>query len=194
MRSDSRDIFPPGISDAMRRADSAATCVPIKLGGSGQWEAALFVHVAGPECERDRRLLAEATAPIALGIEARLMAHQAAAIVSFELSVATVPDDPLNYEILLIPGREQTHYRAIKLLAGQQRVCWFFGDDAYRVIQAQELAVESAQHELFEAIARDAFAHDSLLRISNQYDSDKALKEIISHYTPRAGAGDGVVH
>lgn len=178
----------------MQSADSAATCVPVRLGGQGEWEAALFVHVSGAECSEDRRILQTASRPVDVELEARLMAHSSAALVSIELSIATVPDDPLNYEILLIPGRQETHYQAIKLLARQHRLCWFFGDDEYRVIQAQEQEIEARLHDLFESIARDAFAHDSLLRMSNQYDSDKAVAEIVSHYSPRADSGAGVVH
>lgn len=188
------DSFPDAIQKSMRATGSAATCIPVRLGGSGDWESALFIHVAGPECKQDRRSLKKAVTPIPLAIEPRLMAHAAAAVVSMELSVATVPDDPLKYEVLLIPGREETHYQGIKLLARQQRICWFFADNDYRVIQAQEQEIEDAQHELFETIARDAFAHDSLLRISSQYDSNKALSEIVSHYSPRKDAGGGVTH
>lgn len=188
------DSFPDTIKRSMKASGAAATCVPVRLGESSQWEAAMFLHVAGPECKQDRRLLKTARAPVPVNIEARLMAHGSAAIVSVELSIATVADDPLNYEILLIPGREETHYQAIKLLAGQQRVCCFFGDNDYTVIQAQEQDVETEQHALFESIARDAFAHDSMLRISGAYDSDKALAEIVSHYSPRTGAGSGTTH
>jgi len=178
----------------MRATGSSATCVPVRLGVSEDWEAALFVHVSGPECKQDRRLLKTAREPVAVEIEPRLMAHAAAAVVSMELSAHTVPDDALKYEILLVPGREETHFQTIKLLAAQQRICWFFGDNDFRVIQAQEQEMESGLHELFESIARDAFAHDSMLRISNQYDSDKALSEIVSHYTPRTRSGAGVTH
>lgn len=178
----------------MRRAGSGATCVPVKLGGAGNWEAALFVHVSGPECKQDRRVIRTAREPVGVDLEARLMAHEAAAVVSIELSISTVPDDPLKYEILLLPGREATHYQAIKLLSHQHRICWFFADNDYRVIQAQEQEIEPARHELFESIARDAFAHDSLLRMSNQYDADKALAEIVSHYSPRSDAGAGTMH
>lgn len=178
----------------MKTTGSAATCVPVRLGGAGEWEAALFVHVSGPECKQDRRLLKSAHEPTPVELTPRLMAHGAAAIVSIGLRIATVPDDALKYEILLVPGREATHYQAIKLLSQQRRICWFFGDNDFRVIQAQEQEIELGQHELFESIARDAFAHDSLLRISNHYDSDKALSEIVSHYTPRQDAGAGATH
>lgn len=188
------DSFPEAIAQSMRATGSAATCVPVKIGGTGDWEAALFVHVSGPECQQDRRSLKCAREPTPVEMKPSLLAHNTAAIVSIELTIATTPDDPLKYEILLIPGREDTHYQAIKLLAQQERICWFFGDGDYRVIQAQEQEIEAEQHELFESIARDGFAHDSLLRFSNQYDSDKALEEIVSHYSPRTGAGAGVVH
>lgn len=178
----------------MRAGGSDATCVPIRAGDSEDWEAALFVHVSGPECKQDRRLLKTAVSPIPVRIEPHLLAHSAAAVVSIELSVSTVPDDPLGYEILLVPGRQETHYQSIKLLARQRRLCWFFGDNDYRVIQAQEQEIDAGQHALFESIARDAFAHDSLLKISNQYDSDAALAEIVSHYSPGSDAGAGVTH
>jgi len=188
------DSFPDTIKRSMRASGAAATCVPIRLDESAGWEAALFVHVAGPECKQDRRVLKTARSPVAIDMEASLMAHGAAAIVSVELSIATVPDDPLSYEILLIPGREETHYQAIKLLAGQRRVCCFFGDNDYRIIQAQEQELEGEQQASFESIAREAFAHDSMLRITARYDSDKALSEIVSHYTPRTDSGGGATH
>lgn len=178
----------------MRVTGSAATCVPVQVGGQGEWEAALFVHVSGPECKQDRRVLKTAREPTPVDLSPRLMAHSAAAIVAVELTIYTVPDDALKYEILLIPGREETHYQAIKLLAAQDRICWFFGDNDFRVIQAQERDIETSQHELFDSIARDAFAHDSLLRISSQYDSDKALSEIVSHYTPRTESATPATH
>jgi len=178
----------------MRKSGSDATCVPVRLGDSEDWEAALFLHVSGPDCKQDRRLLKTAREPVAVEIEPRLMAHAAAAVVSMELSVQTVPDDALKYEILLVPGREETHYQAIKLLSGQRRLCWFFGDNDFRVIQAQEQEMEPGLQEDFESIAREAFAHDSMLRIANQYDSDKALSEIVSHYSPRSGANAGMTH
>ncbi len=192
--SGSRDSFPVDIRNAMRGSGSAATCVPVRLGGSEDWEAALFVHVSGPECKQDRRVLKTARDPVPVELGARLMAHQSAALVSIELNIATVPDDPLKYEILLVPGREDTHYQSLKLLARQARICWFFGDNDYAVIQAQEQAIETERHQLFESIAREAFAHDSLLRMSSQYDADKALEEIVSHYSPRSGAGSEIVH
>jgi hypothetical protein len=188
------DSFPDSIARSMRATGSAATCVPVQVGGSASWEAALFLHVSGPECKQDRRTLKTASSPTPVEITPKLMAHNGAAIVSIDLSVATVPDDPLKYEILLVPGREETHYQAIKLLARQQQICCFFGDNDFRVIQAQSRELEAGQHELFETIARDAFAHDSLLRYSNQYNSDKALAEIVSHYSPRSGADADVKH
>lgn len=178
----------------MRSTGSAATCVPVRLGGAGDWEAALFVHVSGPESKQDRWLLKNAREPVSVDLHPSLMAHSAAAIVAIELSIATVPDDALQYEILLVPGAVDSHYQAIKLLTGQARICWFFGDNDFRVIQAQEQEIDQEEHEHFETIAREAFAHDSLLRISNQYDSDKALSEIVSHYTPRIEAGHGTAH
>lgn len=172
----------------MRSSGSAATCVPVQLSGTGTWEAALFIHVAGPECKQDRRLLKTAAEPTPSKIKPKLMAHERAAIVSLELSVITILEDPLKFEVLLVPGSIDAHYQSLKLLAEQNRICWFFADNDFRVIQAQEQEIEKQQHHEFEGIARDAFAHDSLLRMANHYDNEAALAEIVSHYTPRSEA------
>ena len=64
-------------------------------------------------------------------------------------------------------------------------MCWFFGDTDYRIIQAQNQEVDAEQHENFEALAREAFAHDSVLRLMGKYDASAALREIVSHYELR---------
>ena len=38
----------------------------------------------------------------------------------------------------------------------------------------------------FEALAREAFAHDSVLRMAGKYDSRVAISEIVDHYQVRS--------
>jgi len=40
-------------------------------------------------------------------------------------------------------------------------------------------------------IAKEAFAHDSVLRMTSQYNADAAVSEICDHYTPRTGVHPG---
>jgi hypothetical protein len=89
-------------------------------------------------------------------------------------------------EILLTPGAINSHYECVKLLANQERICWFFGDGDFRVLQALEQVIDSDKHERFEALAREAFAHDSLLRMAGKFNAEAALAEVAAHYTPRS--------
>ncbi len=178
------DQFPQPIQNAMRASGAAATCVPVQI-DKGQWESALFVHVAGPECKQDRYILKRAAAPIPTAVETELLTHDRAAIVLFRLEALTMPDDPAAFEILLTPGKASGHYECLKLLSQQARLCWFFGDTDYRIIQAQIHEIGAEQHENFEALAREAFAHDSVLRMTGKYDADAALAEVVSHYELR---------
>ena len=106
--------------------------------------------------------------------------------------VSTVQSDPLIFEILLTPGAVTSHYESLKLLSEQERLVWFFGDNDYRVLAAQEQTIAPELHTRFADVAKDAFAHDTVVRMAGNYDAEKAVDEIVGHYTPREGAGDGV--
>jgi hypothetical protein len=178
------DQFPKPIQDAMRASGTAATCVPVQI-DQGRWESALFIHVAGAECKQDRYILKRAATPTPATLHTELLTHASAAIVLLRLQALTVPDDPLVFEILLTPGEVTSHYECLKLLSQQERLCWFFGDTDYRIIQAQNQEIGAEQHKNFEALSREAFAHDSVLRMTGKYDANAALGEIVSHYELR---------
>lgn len=178
--------FPPQVRRAMRERDAAATCVPVELDG-GEWECALFVHVSGPECKRDRRILSRSTGPLPVSIEADLIENANAAVVMLRLEAFTLPDDPLASEILLTPGAVDSHFEALKLLASQRRLTWFFGDEEFRVLHAQSHPLGSEQHASFDELARDALRHDSVIRMTGRYDARAALAEVVEHYELREG-------
>lgn len=172
----------------MREKDIAATCIPVQF-DDGQWEAAFFFHVAGPESKQDRRILKKNnTTPVRLITE--FMAHASAAVVLMRAEVQSVVDDPLVFEILLAPGGVSMHYECLKLLAQQRHIRYFFADDDYQVLQEQQQEVNGEQHGKFETLARETFAHDAVIRMSGKYDAGTALSEVVAHYHPRSGAGD----
>lgn len=180
--------FPPQVKNIMRERDIAATCIPVQFGGE-IWEAAFFFHVAGPESKQDRRTLKKhGVTPAMLGTE--LLTHANAAVVLMRIEVQTVIDDPLVFEILLIPGEFSMHYECLKLLAKQRRIRYFFADTDFRVLQEQEQKINDVQHEKFESLAREAFAHDSVLRIAGKYNARAAITEVVSHYSLRSGGED----
>ena len=167
----------------MRERDIAATCIPVQF-DDDQWESAFFFHVAGPESKHDRRILKrDKVTPAVLITE--LISHTSASVVIMRCEVQTIIDDPLVFEILMIPGEVGMHYECLKLLTQQLRIRYFFSDSDYRILQEQEQAISGAQHEKFEALAREAFAHDSLIRITGKYDAQAALAEVVSHYQVR---------
>lgn len=179
----------------MRERDIAATCVPVQFDDGG-WESAFFFHVSGPESRQDRRILKKnKLTPTVLHTE--LMKHEGASVVALRVEASTVFDDPLVFEILLVPGQVSMHYECLKLLARQDRIRYFFADSDYRVIQEQQHGIGEGLHEEFETVAREAFAHDSVLRIAGKYDSRSAVSEIVAHYQVRsepAGNPDGTSH
>jgi hypothetical protein len=84
--------FPDSVRRAMRDMGSAATCVAVRL-DAGAWESALFVQLAGTECDADRALIAASPRPLAVGIETDVVEHQSAAVVVLRLEVYARPDD-----------------------------------------------------------------------------------------------------
>jgi len=167
----------------MREKDIAATCIPVQY-DDRQWESAFFFNVSGPESKQDRRILKkEKTTPAVLTTE--LMTHASAAVVMLRVEVSTIMDDPLVFEILLIPGHVNMHYECLKLLAQQGRVRYFFSDSDYRVLQEQEHEISDTQHQKFEILARESFAHDSVIRMAGRYDAPAALSEIVARYQLR---------
>lgn len=188
-------LFPKPVQAVMREKDIAATCIPVQFDDE-QWQAAFFFHVAGPESKQDRRILKKnKVTPAILMVE--LMSHAKASIIMMRVEIQTVIDDPLVFEILLVPGEVSTHHECLKLLARQTHIRYFFADSDYRVLQEQQQTISNVQHEQFETLAREAFARDSLMRIAGNYDAQAALSEVVAHYHIRTGAdenGKGTPH
>lgn len=180
--------FPETVRKGMAASGAAATCVPVKL-DSGDWETAVYFQLAGPECKKDRRELKHAQDPVPLGVEMDLFEHQHGSAVLLRLEVHTFADDPLAGEILLTPGDNTTHFDALKLLARQPRLCWFFGDQQFWIIHSQQHALSDEQHRGFEALMSDAITHDAMVRLTGRYDANSVVSEIVSNYELRAGAG-----
>ena len=175
--------FPHQVQKVMREKDIAATCIPVQF-DDGSWESAFFFHVAGPESKQDRRCLKKDKHTPAL-LTTELMTHSNASVVLIRFEVQTIVDDPLVFEILLVPGKFSLHYECLKFLAKQKRIRFFFADSDYRVLQEQEREIGAGQHEKFETLAREAFAHDSVLRMTGKYNAQAALTEVVTHYSPR---------
>lgn len=182
--------FPRAVCDAMSTTGTTVTCLPVKL-ESDVWETALFFRLMGPECKRDRRMLTRTTKPLPVTLETDLVELQHAGVVTIRAEVFTVPDDPLTAEILLVPGGARTHFDALKLLSEQERLCWFFADEDFRVLHSQQNTLEPDQHAGFDDLLRDAVRHDALIRSTGRYDADSALAEIAAHYELRAGLSHG---
>lgn len=179
--------FPEFVRDSMRAAGAAATCLPVKL-DDAHWETAFFFHVAGPECKEDRRLMRKRGGPLPVGLESDLIETEHAAVVMLRPEVYTREDDPLTCEILLTPGDGGAHFEAIKLLTQQQRICWFFGDQAFWTVHSQQLPLDDAQRQGFDGLLRDALKHDTMVRMTGRYDAQAGLSEIVKNYELRAGA------
>jgi uncharacterized membrane protein len=179
--------FPPAVRNAMCGRDIAATLVPVQLDG-GLWEAVLFLRLAGPECKADRRTLSRAQGPLAVGIESDVIEDPSGAVVMLRLEVHTDAGDPFAAEILLTPGCNESHFEAMRLLGGQPRLCWFFGDADAAVLHAQSHSLSEEQRRGFAEIAQDAARHDALIRCTGRYDADAALEAVRARYAPRTDA------
>lgn len=180
--------FPHQVKRIMREKDIAATCIPVQFDGEA-WESAFFFHIVGPESKQDRRILKRGKlTPTVLTTE--LMTHANASVVLMRFEIQTIINDPLVFEILFIPGEVSMHYECLKFLAQQNRIRYLFGDSDFRVLQEQETKVSSSQHDKFETLAREAFAHDSVIRMTGQYNAQAALSEVVAHYQLRAEIQD----
>jgi hypothetical protein len=180
--------FPTNVRRGMRQSGAAATCVSVRL-DDGEWEAALFVQLAGDECEADRALIAACARPFAVGIETDVVLHEYAAVVVLRLEIHANPDNPMIAEILLIPGGETEHFDVLKRLTRQRKLCWFFGDVGFNVIHAQQHPLARAQCANFDAMLSEAVRHDALVRCTTRYNAQAALTAIVAHYAPRTNAG-----
>lgn len=182
--------FPDAVRAAMQAGGAAATCVPVQLDDT-DWEAALFFQLAGAECKADRRALKNARGTLAVGMETDMIETDTGAVVLLRPSIYTQPDDPFTCEILLTPGDGGAHFEALRLLSRQPRLCWFLGDQTHWILHSQQHPLDADQHEGFGALVRDALKHDTMVRMSNRYDAQAALAEIVRHYELRAGTQRG---
>jgi hypothetical protein len=179
--------FPEFVRDSMRTTGAAATCLPVRL-DQEQWETAFFFHLAGPECKEDRRLMRKQGGPLPVGLETDLIETEHAAVVVLRPEIHTRAKDPLSCEILLTPGEGAAHFDVLKLLSKQQRICWFFGDQACWIVHSQQLPLNDDQRRGFDEMLRDALRHDTMVRMTGRYDAQAGLGEIVKHYELRAGA------
>ena len=178
--------FPEAVRNAMQANGAAATCVAVQLDGD-DWEAALFIQLAGAECKADRRAIKQAQGPLPVGMESDLIETDNGAVVILRPELHTRSGDPFVCEILLTPGDGGAHFEALKLLSRQPRLTWFFGDQSHWILHSQQHPLESAQHEDFDALLRDALKHDTMVRMSKRYDARAALGDVVKHYELRAG-------
>ena len=177
--------FPESVRTAMQSSGAAATCVAVKLDGE-DWEAALFIQLAGAECKADRRAIKQARGPLPVGMESDLIETEHGAVVVLRPELHTQPGDPFVCEILLTPGDGGAHFEALKLLTRQPRLSWFLGDQSHWILHSQQHPLEAAQHRDFDALLRDAVRHDTMIRMSSSYDAQAALAEVARHYELRA--------
>lgn len=166
-----------------------ATCVPVRM-DDGQWQAAFFLQLSGAQSSQDRRIMRQASGPLAMGMETDVVNTDHGAVVVMRPELHTRAEDPLVMEILLTPGAGGAHHEALRLLGAQPTLSWLYGDAAGWVIHAQSMPLGPAQHAGFTDLLAGALRHDTLVRLSAVYDASAALAEVVRHYALRAGAPD----
>ena len=177
----------------MRETGADATCTSVRLDGA-EWEAALFIKLQGKECARDRGLLARRRGAVPVAVETDLIKEEHGAVVLLRLEVFTIPQDPFIVEILITPGGSTLQFETLQMLARQARICWFFADEKFTVIRAQQHPLLEEQHKAFRALVDDAVQHDAVVRCTGRYDARAALQAVVSHYELRAAIGRGESH
>ena len=78
----------------MQSNGAAATCVAVQLDGN-DWEAALFIQLAGAECKADRRAIKQAKGPMPVGMESDLVETEYGAVVILRPRCTPSPAIPL---------------------------------------------------------------------------------------------------
>lgn len=180
--------FPLPVREAMEASGAMATCLPVQMSGEA-WEAVFFFVLAGPESKEDRRVMARAGGPFAIGLETDVVTTEHGAVVMLRPELHTVPDDPLAMEILLTPGGGGTHHEALSLLCRQPRLSWLFADRAGWVVHAQSHPLGDEEHAGFRDLLAEALRHDTMVRMTATYDAGAAVAEVVRHYELRAAAG-----
>lgn len=181
-----KPALPDSVRAALRASGAGVTCLPVRL-DDADWETALFFHLSGPECKRDRQILGRSKGPLPVAVEGDLLELPQASVIVIRAEVLTLPDDPLAGEVLLTPGGARVHFDALQLLAQQQRLCWFFADEDFRVIHSQQQPLSTEQRGMLDELLRDAVRHDALVRASARYDAAAALAEVRARYALRVG-------
>lgn len=165
----------------MKKNGAMTTCIPVQF-DQGNWETAVFFEVGGKLCKADRKILREARTPIPVSVEADLINHASASVVTLRFEVMTNDDNPLVGEVLLAPGIGDTQFDTLKNLTHQRNMRWYFGDGAYNVIHSQQTTLYEHERQGYDSILQDAIKHDAVIRLTGRYDAQGAFNEIVSHY------------
>lgn len=173
--------IPEKVKDAMLAGGSMVTCMPVKLDDSNEWEAVIFFRVFGDESERDVVAL-KSGKPQSIGLETDIIEHENATVVVMRIEVETIPGSPLAGEILLTSGGADAHFEALKLLATQSRLCWFFVDEEFCTIHSQQHPLGEAQNHEFQKLLNDVTTRDAMIRMTGKYDAQAAFSSVVDHY------------
>lgn len=168
----------------MRSSGATVTCVPVQF-DDGDWEAAVFFQVGGPESKLDRRLLRRTDKPFPVGLETDVIEHSHAAITMLRFEVYTTMEDPLVGEVLFAPGEYTSHFDTLTYLTRQPRLAWFFGDEAFEVLHTQTSSLGAQEHREFQELLDLSTKHDAMVRMTARYDANHALSEIANQYENR---------
>ena len=169
----------------MRESGADATCMSVRL-DRADWESALFIRLAGEECAQDRLFLSRIRGTVPVGVETDLIEADHGAVVMLRLEVYTYPQDPLALEILITPGGSHVQFDTLKRLSSQPRLCWFFADEDFRVIHAQQHPLLEEYKNEFLKLVSNVTKHDAVVRCTGRYDARAALKSVCAHYELRA--------
>lgn len=165
----------------MRGSRAMTTCVSVKFDDHG-WESAVFFELGGKACAADRAVLAAATAPLAISLEADLIENTTAAVVMLRFEIMTQPDSPLAGEVLIAPGLGNLQFETLTNLTRQASLGFYFADANYQVIHRQRIVLRDQERLGYRGILDDAVQHDAVIRLAGKYDAAAALKDITSHY------------
>ncbi len=170
--------FPDAAIVALHEASVTATCMPIQLDDTEQWQAAIFYVMPpdAPALGKGNRLLG---GPFSVSIEADLHEHEKGSMIEIAFEIGT-PVEPSRGVLLFLTGHSSTHFDALKLLSKQTEIPLFIGDQYCSLLWQQRIPMNDAYRQGISSLIDEAVRRDAVIRLSGHYDPDVVFADIVA--------------
>jgi len=116
--------------------------------------------------------------PFQVEMEADLHEHENGSLIEIALKIGT-PVESLEGNVMFLTGHSSAHFDAMKLLASQEDLPLFIGDQYCNLLSQQRVPLNDAWRAGFAQLLDEAVGRDAVIRMTGRYDPDVVFADVL---------------